>query len=149
MPPFGPRARWKAVPITSEDPVEFAREYETTMNGLVADGWNITGMMNRGSAVIITANKPDLPPEVLQALGAMNRPVAAPIRDDRTTEEIVYTYKDENGVQSMRCATLAEAVGYLEEHVEEDGVILPISIVVMRVTGYEPADLPTLRDLTK
>lgn len=149
MPPFGPRARWKAVPITSEDPVVFAREYETTMNSLVADGWNITGLMPRGTAIIITANKPDLPPEVLQALGAMNRSSAPAPRDLRTTEEVVYTYKDESGVQSMRCATLAEAVGYLEEHIEKNGVILPISIVVMRVTSYEPADLPTLRDLTK
>lgn len=149
MPPFGPRARWKAVAITAEDPAAFAQEYETTMNSLVSDGWNITGLMNRGNSVIVTAQKPDLPTEVLQAIGILPKPVPPVTPPENATEEVIYTYKDEQGVQTLRCAALEEAVTYLEEHIEQNGVILPISIVVMHVTSYEPADLPLLRDLMK
>lgn len=149
MPAFGPRARWKAVAITASDPSEFAQEYEDTMNGLVADGWSITGMMNRGEAVIITAQKPDLPPAVLQALAEMSagrkpRPKPADVK-----EEVTYCYKDDSQVHSMKCSSLEEAVAYFEEHIMNDGPILPISIVVMTVTSYEPADLPLLRSIVK
>lgn len=148
MPAFGPRARWKAVAITSPDPVEFAREYEETMNGLVSDGWQITGMMNRGEAVIITAQKPDLPPALMEALAALSGKKPLPPRTADTKEEVVYTFKEGDQIHSLPC-TLEEAVKYLEEHIEEDGDILPISIVVMTVTSYEPADLKMLRALMK
>lgn len=153
MPTFGPRARWKAVAVTSTDPVEFARDYEEKLNALVSDGWNITGMMNRGDAVVITAQKPELPPAILHALAAMGdaqvRPPPTPAKEDRTVEEVTYSYKDGTSVQSMRCASLEEAVGYFEEHIAENGAILPISIVVMTVTSYEPADLALLRSLVR
>lgn len=149
MPTFGPRARWKAVAITATDPVEFAQDYEAQMNALVGDGWNITGMMTRGDAVVITAQKPELPASILEALATVSSPKTKVVTHANTTEEVIYSYQDEGKVQSMRCVTLEEAVKYLEEHIVEDGAILPISITVMTVTSYEPADLPTLRDLIK
>lgn len=148
MPVFNPRGIWKAVAVTSTDPVEFAREYENVMNTLVADGWNIAGMIPRGEALVITAQKQNLPPALLQALAALNEKKELP-RTDNVLEEVTYNYKEGVQIKALKCASLAEAVGYFQEHIEQDGDILPISIVVMTVTSYEPADLPTLRSLLK
>lgn len=162
MPSFSPRARWKAVAITATDPADFALDYETKLNDLVEDGWNITGMMNRGEAMIITAQKPELPPEILRALASMNDKPKKPLPTmPEGVEDVVYSYREGATVHSVPCKTLAEAVAYLEEHAAPwigpeaptgDLLypnILPISITVMSVTSYEPADLPLLRELVK
>jgi hypothetical protein len=62
---------------------------------------------------------------------------------------VTYCYKEVDEIHSMRCADLEEAVGYFKEHIMEDSAILPINIIVMTVTSYEPADLPLLTKLVK
>lgn len=134
--------------ITEKDPVEFAREMGKTLNELSEDGWNITGMMERAGALIISAQKTEIPKEVLEALARMpnqQRP-SVPVREDNTTEEVTYSYLEDGKVQSLQCPDIETAKGYMEEHVADESV-LPISIVVMAITHYELKDLPHLRQL--
>jgi hypothetical protein len=149
MPAFGPRAVWKAIAITATDPTEFAKQYESTMNGLVADGWSVAGMMERGGGLIITAQKPNLSPALLQALEELATGKKPTPKPADVQEEVTYCYKEGDEIHSMRCADLEEAVGYFKEHIMEDSAILPINIIVMTVTSYEPADLPLLTKLVK
>ncbi len=142
-----PRAKWKTAVVAAEDPVEFARQFEENMNELVADGWNIQGMIQRGSALIITAIKPDLPQEVLDALARMapKPTVAAPAP---TPSSVTYNYLEEGSVRALSCDSLEEAVRYMREHVNDESC-LPIGISVMHVSSYEPADLPMLEMMVK
>ncbi len=149
MPVFGPRARWKAVAITSEDPTEFAKNYEDCLNTLVADGWNIAGMMPRGDSLIVTAQKPELPELPEAEARALRAALEAPRPRRDSQSEVMYTYREEGAIRSITCPSLQDATKYLEEHAKEESEILPISIVVMSVTSYEPADLPFLLRQTK
>ncbi len=150
MPHFA-RARWTAVAITATDPIEFASEYEKKMNQLTSEGWNITGMMERGGGVVITAQKQEMPEEVMKAFRALvTERTARPVEADvDTIEEVTYAYQEGSSCKSIRCGSLSEAVAYLEEHAREDGAILPISIVTLTTKMYEPADLPLLKELCK
>lgn len=151
MHPPLPRGKWRVVAVTSKDPEEFAQEMDEKLNELVSDGWNIQGMLERNGATIITAQKPEVPREVLEALGMLaqetKRPQKTPfpVREDNTTEEIVYSYRENGVVHSLGCDSLEQAKDFMEQHLDESEGCLPISIVVMSVTSYEPADLPTLR----
>jgi hypothetical protein len=159
MPQFGARAKWESIAITASDPAEFAREYAACLNKFSSEGWNITGIMQRGEAVIITAQKAEIPPELAKAMSAIqNRAQARPLPETHEAdelEEVTYNYQEAGECKSLKCASLEEAKGYLEEHAAlwEDPLpspvpsILPISIVVMHVTSYEPMDLPLLRAL--
>lgn len=162
MPNFGARAKWHSVAITASDPIEFAQEYAACLNKFSSEGWNITGIMQRGEAVIITAQKADIPEDLAKALSALQghgqslRPHVASHEVD-TLEEVTYNYQDHGECKSIKCADLKEAREYMEEHAAPwiDLLpspmavpnILPISIVVMHVTSYEPIDLPLLREL--
>ena len=128
------------------------------MNELVTDGWHIQGLMERGGALIITAIRPDVPPEILAAMAAMQPrtpQTRTPRKDPGTAEDVVYNYQELGTSHSIPC-TLKEAVAYFEEHAAPwkglaDGPapdILPISIVVMHVTSYELADIPELKTRT-
>lgn len=156
MPQFGARAKWESVAITASDPAEFAREYAACLNKFSSEGWNITGIMQRGEAVIITAQKAEIPPELARAMEAIQqqaRPQAP--REVDEIEEVTYNYQELGECKSIKCASVEEAKSYLEEHAtlwdeplsSPAPSILPISIVVMHVTSYEPMDLPLLRVL--
>lgn len=158
MPQFGARAKWDSVAITASDPAEFAREYAACLNRFSSEGWNITGIMQRGEAVIITAQKAEIPDELAKAMSALQGRQARPsieTHEPDEIEEVTYSYQEQGEVKTLKCATLEEAKGYLEEHAapwidSPAGTppgILPISIVVMHVTSYEPMDLPLLRAL--
>jgi hypothetical protein len=145
-----PRAKWKTAVVAAEDPVEFAQQFEEHMNALVSEGWNIQGMIQRGAALIITAIKPDLPQEVLDALARMApKPMAPPAATPMgEPSSVTYNYLEEGSVRSLTCETLEEAVRYMREHVNDE-TCLPIGISVMHVSSYEPADLPMLETMVK
>lgn len=155
MPNFGARARWQSVAITASDPVEFAREYSECLNKFSSEGWNITGIMQRGEAVIITAQKAEVPEELAKAMAAISGKQAPrpPAHEVDELQEVTYNYQELGVCKSILCGSLEEAKGYLEEHAApwvdlspgQAPDILPISIVVMHVTSYEPMDLPLLR----
>ena len=158
MPSFGARAKWQSIAITASDPVAFADEYAACLNKFSSEGWNITGIMQRGEAVIITAQKAEIPEDLASAIAAIQgkaTPKTKPLEEADVLEEFIYNYQELGEVKSIKCATLAEAKAYLEEHaapwmdlpVGPCPSILPISIVAMHVTSYEPMDLPLLRAL--
>ncbi len=160
MPSFGARAKWQSVAITASDPVAFAEEYAACLNKFSSEGWNITGIMQRGEAVIITAQKAEIPDDLAAAIATIQgkatpKPRSQPLEAADVLEEYTYNYQEHGEVKSIKCATLAEAKAYLEEHAAPwmdlgaapSPAILPISIVAMHVTSYEPMDLPLLREL--
>jgi hypothetical protein len=161
MPNFGARAKWQSVAVTASDPHEFAREYAECLNKFSSEGWNITGIMQRGDGVIITAQKAEIPEELAKAMAAIQgrqAPRPPPVEHEvDEIQEVIYNYQEGGECKSLRCTSLKEAKSYMEEHAKPwenpdpspslAPDILPISIVVMHVTSYEPMDLPLLRSL--
>lgn len=138
--PNGSGVRWKTVPITSTDAIQFAAELETSLNDLMKDGWALTGMMERGDATILTAQRTEPSPEALARSRAETLPDLESAVLVRSVKEYVYTFLHENEQLQSTFASMEEAIASVRADLKKDD-ILPLSIAHVCVTTYDPLRL--------
>jgi len=141
FPHTGPaRPRWRVIAVSSPDPVLFAAALEQSLNELMEEGWNLSGMMERGDATVLTAQRLELPPEVasLAAEPTQTDLSAASLPGER--EEFIYHYLELSAHKHRTFPSLAAAAAAVVKDMEGSD-ILPISVSAMRVTTYDAMGL--------
>jgi hypothetical protein len=152
--PPSPRVKWKVVAIDDRDAQEFAKKLETVLQQLVDSGFNIVSQMARGEALVITATRmeEDPAPANRRRPVTMSKPMS-PVGQGTTTEEVVYNYMRLSPGPRLQCSerfpSLLEALRCVRKHGRAyvDGDVLPVSIVTVAATVFEPLTFPSLMRL--
>lgn len=136
----GARTRFRTVAIKDSDPFSFARKHEQALNELTSEGWSITGMMDKGGALIITGQKVEITtPQSMQPQEEVPQGFSMPQSStDQGHVEIVYTYIENGKHNTVRCSSMPDAVRRVRAHIDSGYDILPSAITVMSVVSYEP-----------
>lgn len=149
MPP-GARSRFKTVAVRDPDPIKFAKKHEDALNSFMADGWNVTGMMNKGDALIITGQRLEMGPPPPEQEAPPDEPgfsLPQSSTDDGHVE-IVYSFIERGTHRSVSCVSMPDAMNQVRAHLSTGGDVLPNRITVMSLMSYEPIkDLPVLNRL--
>jgi len=142
FPHTGPaRPRWRVIAVSAPDPVAFADALERSLNELMEEGWNLSGMMECGNATVLTAQRLELPPEVA------SEPTHSDISEATVPgerEEFIYHYLELSEHKRRTFRSLADAIAVVAKDMEGND-ILPISVSAMRVVTYDAMGLTTQR----
>ena len=155
--PPQPKVAWKTLAVTSKDPLVFAQELEGALQEMTDGGFNIISQMARDGAVIITGQRVDLiaSPDMLALFSASQVPQAPGLRrrivevpsarsTGTTSDEVLYHYLAFGKQNQQQFATLVDALRVVQKHVEGPDDIVPISLITVTMTRFEPAALPAL-----
>lgn len=134
-----PKLEWKTIAITAEDPIIFARELQTALQELTDSGFNITGQLQRGTALVISASRLHAPEA--QAAPLRRRIVDLPSARQvgAPAEEVLYHFTEYGAPQQKAFPTLIDALRLLAEHLKKPQEhILPVNITTLSMTRFEP-----------
>ena len=130
---------FKTVCIKDSSPEAFARKHEQALNELVSDGWNVTGMIEKGGSLLITAVRQEIGDPVVAVEKEEGQQTFLP--PSSTNMEITYTFIERGKVNSVRCVSMVDVMNRVREHlntVSEE--IVPFQITVLSATTYEPLE---------
>ncbi len=144
--------------MTGDDPLQFAKSFESSLQELTDGGYDIVNQIGRGNAVIITGRKvemsdgffqkappPPPPHERRRMVPQSTRPTGS------TTEEVLYHYIADGKTQQKAFPSLVEALRAVKAHMDAPMVagvspVCPVSIVTVSMTKFE---LPMFSTLLK
>ena len=135
----GARPVFKTVCIKDSNPETFARKHEQALNALVNDGWNVTGMIEKGGSLLITAVRHEIGEPVVAVEKEEGQQTFLP--PSSTSMEITYTFLKGGKVDSVKCVSMVDVMNRVREHlntVSED--IVPFQITVLSALTYEPLE---------
>lgn len=138
------RVRFKTIAIVSATPADFAVELEGALNALAEGGWSIQGMMDRGTGLVITAQKAEIPAPPLPSELHLTQPPSYPEQ-----LEVVYWFLREGKMEEKSFPSLDLALVVLREHIEQTKEdIVPVSMTLLRTAQFDPVqDLEMLQQL--
>jgi hypothetical protein len=151
--PREPKAVWRTIAVTNKDPLVFAKELESALQELTDAGFNIVSQMTRDSALVITGQKVEMPAEP-QAYGTaptqpppgLRRRIVDTGRREHgaTTDEVLYHYMEGGEQKQEKFADLVDALRVLKMHLTGTADVVPISLMTVTMTRFEPEALPLL-----
>lgn len=141
IPHTGPaKPRWRVIAVSSPDPVAFAAALEQNLNELMEEGWNLSGMMERGDATVLTAQRLELPSDLAAHAAQPTQPDLSDVSAPGEREEFIYHYLELTEHKQRTFPSLAAAAAAVAKDMEGNDV-LPISVSAMRVTTYDAMGL--------
>lgn len=144
--------------VTGDDPLQFAKSLESSLQELTDGGFNIINQVMRGSSVIITGQKVEMTDGFFQKNQTQPPPherrriVQSPARPTgTTTEEVLYHFIEDGKTKQKSFPSLVEALRAVKVHMDAPMVqgvapVCPVSIVTVSMTKFE---LPMFSTLLK
>jgi hypothetical protein len=128
------------IAVSSPDPVAFAAALEQRLNELMEEGWNLSGMMERGDATVLTAQRLEVPSEVATRAAEPTQPDLSEVPGAGEREEFIYHYLELTEHKQRTFPSLAAAAAAVAKDMEGND-ILPISVSAVRVMTYDAMGL--------
>jgi hypothetical protein len=141
------RIEWRTVAVSATDTVEYAAQLQSSLQELSDAGFNILSQQQRGTALIILAQRvvvdqshqpgpisgpePPLPPPPPLSKLRMQANLNA------HADQFVYHFISPDGPQARRFTTMVDALRMVREHVDGDGRFVPGCLLTMTVSTYE------------
>lgn len=132
------RVRLKHIAVVETDPVLFAAKLDEVTNGLVDEGFSITGMMERGGGLIVSSLKVEPIDN-----SAVSTPQAVP-----STVSYYFCDKELEGVQQRSFPSVSEVVRLMKKHLLEPERFSGMTVVLTFVSTFDPrSDMHLLEKL--
>ena len=159
--PTQPKVTWKVAAVVAKEPLAFAEDLQRALQEMTDDGFQIVSQALRDNgSVILTGQKVELPdavqdflsftlPQVASATEARSRSrrivEPRPAQEGVAGKEVLYNFLEDGRLVQRSFHQLVDALRVVKEHLDRaDDYFVPISVMVVSTTRFDPKALPSL-----